>query len=291
MKRLFRGIIRIVLIVAGFLFIFNLPSLLGIGKDHVVINIKTFWMYVKSDFQFLLHFNSDRYLEFFKKLEIGESYQYTMTILLASLIFIIFLAMVVAILIILSPEKVKNRLKSGINFFEAVPDLLVIFLFQIFVITLYKTTGLKFLQLYGLFGHKPYFVPIMTVSFLPFFLLLQFLIKVIDEEQYQQYVLFAKAKGMGRLKTLLVHIMRNIFPLLILQLRTIVWVLLSNIYLVEYLFNINGFNQQFLKIIFMGGDFASLVVCLLMLSIPLLIMEVAGWLISKLIKGREAISI
>jgi peptide/nickel transport system permease protein len=66
-----------------------------------------------------------------------------MTILLASLIFIIFLAMVVAILIILSPEKVKNRLKSGINFFEAVPDLLVIFLFQIFVITLYKTTGLN----------------------------------------------------------------------------------------------------------------------------------------------------
>ncbi|MEH7505157.1 ABC transporter permease subunit [Neobacillus drentensis] len=291
MKRLFRGIIRIVLIIAGFLFIFNLPSLLGIGKDHVVINFKTFWMYVKSDFQFLLHFNGERYLEFFKKLEIGESYQYTMMILLASLIFIIFLAMVVAILIVLSPQKVKNRLKSGINFFEAVPDLLVIFLFQIFVITLYKTTGLKFLQLYGLFGHKPYFVPIMTVSFLPFFLLLQFLIKVIDEEQIQQYVLYAKAKGIGRLRTLLVHIMRNIFPLLIMQLRTIVWVLLSNIYLVEFLFNINGFTQQFLKIIFMGGDFASLVVCLLMLSIPLLIMEVAGWLISKLIIGREAISI
>ncbi|MEY2194974.1 ABC transporter permease subunit [Neobacillus sp. BF23-41] len=291
MKGLFRALIRIGLILAGFLFIFNLPSLLGIGKERVIVNFKTLWINMKSDFQFLVEFNSDQYIAFFKKLEIAESYQYTMTILLISLFFIIFLAMIVAIIILLSPEKAKNRMKSGINFFEAVPDLLVIFLFQFFVITLYKTTGLKFLQLYGIFGHKPYFVPIMTVSFLPFFLFLQFLIKVINEEQIQQYVLYARAKGMGRLRTLLMHILRNIFPLLILQLRTIIWVLLSNIFLVEFLFNINGFTQQFLKIIFMGGDFASLVVCLLMLSIPLLVMEAVGWLISKLIKGREAVSL
>ncbi len=156
---------------------------------------------------------------------------------------------------------------------------------------LYKETGIKFLQLYGVFGAKPYFVPIMTVSFLPLFLLIQFLIKVMTDEQSQQYVLYAKAKGIGRLRTLLIHIMRNIFPLSVLQLRTIVWVLLSNIYLVEYLFNINGFTQQFLKIISMGGDFASLVVCLLMFSIPLLVIEAVGWTISKLIRGKEHVTI
>ncbi|MEH7073294.1 ABC transporter permease subunit [Neobacillus drentensis] len=291
MKGFFNFLIRIVLIISGFLFIFNLPSLLGIGKNHLVLNVNTLWTNVKADLQALMDFKEIHYLEFFKKLEIAESYQYTMTILVASLVFILFLAIVMAVLIILSPNKVRNRFKSGINFFEAVPDLLVIFLIQFFVISLYKSTGLKFLQIYGLFGHKPYFIPIVTVSFLPLFLLLQFLIKVIDEEQVQQYVLYARAKGMGRIRTLLVHVIRNIVPLIIMQLRTIVWVLLSNIYLVEVLFNINGFNQQFLKIIFMGGDFASLVVCLLMLSVPLVIIEAAGWLISKLVKGKEAISI
>ncbi|WP_026566894.1 ABC transporter permease subunit [Bacillus sp. UNC41MFS5] len=291
MKRLFRELIRIVLIVAGFLFIFNLPSLLGIGKDHIEVNFERFWVNLKNDFQLLLQSNQDKYLEIFEKLHIAESYQYTMTILLSSLLFIIFLAMITALLIFLSSVNVKNKLKSGLNFFEGIPDLLIIFLFQFFVITLYKSTGLKFLQLYGLFGHKPYFVPIMTVSFLPFFLLLQFLIKIIDEEQYQQYVLYAKAKGMGSLRTLLVHIMRNILPLLILQLRTIVWVLLSNIYLVEILFNISGFNQQLFKIIFMNGEFSILVMCLLMLSIPLVLIETAGWFISKLIKGKGAVSI
>ncbi|WP_144555799.1 ABC transporter permease subunit [Bacillus sp. X1(2014)] len=291
MKRLFRGLIRLVLIVAGFLFIFNLPSLLGIGKDHIEVNFERFWVNLTSDFQILLQSNQDKYLEIFEKLHIAESYQYTMTILLSSLLYIIFLAMITAVLIFLSPEKVKNKLKSGLNFFEGIPDLLIILLFQFFVITLYKSTGLKFLQLYGLFGHKPYFVPIMTVSFLPFFLLLQFLIKIIDEEQNQQYVHYAKAKGMERLRILLVHIMRNIFPLLIMQLRTIVWILLSNIYLVEILFNISGFNQQLYKIIFMDGEFSVLVICLLMLSIPLVMIETAGWFISKLIKGREAVSI
>ncbi len=291
MNRLLRSLIRLILVISGFLFIFNLPSLLGIGKNQVVLNIRTFWMNVWSDFQFLIESKNASYFAFIKKLQIGESYQYTMTILLGSLLVIIIVALVIAVLITIAPENVKNKLKGGINLFEAVPDLLVIFLFQFFVITLYKTTGLKFLQLYGLFGHKPYFVPIMTVSFLPLFLFLQFLLNVIGEEQNQPYVLYLKAKGIGRIRILLVHILRNIFPLLLLQLRLIVWVLLSNIYLVEVVFNLNGFNQQIFKIIFMEGDFATLVVCLLMLALPLLMIEAIGWGISKLIKRKEAVTI
>lgn len=231
------------------------------------------------------------YLGLFKELDISGSYQYTMTILLISLLVIMVIATMAALMILIAPEKVKSRLKSCVNFFEAVPDLLVIFLFQFFVITLYKTTGLKFLQLYGVFGAKPYFVPIVTVSFLPLFLLLQFLIRVMTEEQNQTYVLYAKAKGMGRIRTLLVHIFRNVFPVVVLQLRTIIWVLLSNIYLVEYMFNINGFTQQFRKIIYQDGEFVSLVLCLVMFCLPLLVIEAAGWFISKLLKGKEAISL
>jgi peptide/nickel transport system permease protein len=292
MKRLLRLIIRFVLILSGFLFVFNLPSLLGIGKDSVKLNFNTFWVDIKSDFQALIHLKDvSWYLELFKKSGIAESYQYTLTILIASFLVVMFLALVFAVIVMLSPLKVSNHLKSVINFFEGVPDLLVIFLFMFFVITLYKTTGLKFLQLYGIFGKKPYFVPIMTVSFLPLFFLLQFLIKVITDEQSQPYVLYLKAKGIGRIRILLVHIMRNIFPLAFLQLRTIVWVLLSNIYLVEFIFNIKGFTKQFQTLLFMGGDFVSFVICLLMLAIPLVVIEAGGWMITKLIKGKEGVSL
>lgn len=291
MKRLLRLLIRIGLISSGFIFTFNLPLILGIGEDSVEIHFKLFWKVVKSDLHYLFQIKDAMYLSFFKELDIAGSYQYTMTLLLVSLVAIILIAMVVTILIMMAPEKVKNCLKSCVNFFEAVPDLLVIFLFQFFVITLYKTTGMKFLQLYGNFGVKPYFVPIVTVSFLPLFLLLQFLLQAITEEQNQQYVLYAKAKGIGRLRTLLVHMIRNVFPMIVLQLRTIIWVLLSNIYLVEFMFNINGFTRQFETIIFRGGDFASLIACSMMLSLPLVVMEAAGWLISKRVKGKEVVSL
>lgn len=291
MVRLFRGLIRVCLIIAGFLFIFNLPFLLWIGKDSVLLNFRIFWDQAVSDFLYLFHPNDENYLKLFNELRIAESYQYTMTILLAALALIIFIAFFIVLLIMLAPLKIRNRIRSAVNFFEAVPDLLVIFLFQFSVITLYKTTGLKFLQLYGVFGNKPYFVPIMTISFLPLFLFLQFLIKVITEEQMNEYVLYLKAKGIGKLRILLVHIIRNISPLVVLQLRTIVWVLLSNIYLVEYMFNINGFTKQFHWLIFRGGDFTSLVICLLMLAMPLVVLESAGWIASKRMNRKEAVGL
>ena len=287
MKRLFRILIRIVLILVSFLVVFNLPFLLGIGKDKVQIHLHTFWSSVQYDFHSLITINDPRYWEFLHTVDIMKSYRYTMTILLLSFILVIILAVCMAIVVILSPPKVRNVLKNIINFFEGVPDLLIIFLFMFFVVTLYKTTGLKFLQLYGVFGNKPYFVPIMTVSFLPLFLMLQFLIKIITDEQTEPYVEYAKAKGIGQVRVLLVHIMRNIFPLAIVQLRTIVWVLLSNIYLVEVILNINGFNQQLLKVVSLGGNITTLVIFLLMLTSPLLIIETVGWYLSTKMKGKE----
>ncbi|ULT59069.1 ABC transporter permease subunit [Neobacillus drentensis] len=287
MKRLFRIVIRIVLILVSFLVVFNLPSLLGIGTDRVQIHFHTFWSNVRYDFHSLITINDPRYWEFLHTVDIVESYRYTMTILLLSFIIVIILAVSMAIVVILSPPKVRNGLKNIVNFFEGVPDLLIIFLFMFFVITLYKTTGLKFLQLYGVFGNKPYFVPIMTVSFLPLFLMLQFLIKIITDEQTEPYVEYAKAKGIGQVRVLLIHILRNIFPLAIVQLRTIVWVLLSNIYLVEAILNINGFNQQLLKVVSLGGNITTLVIFLLMLTFPMLVIETVGWYLSTRMIGKE----
>lgn len=291
MVRLLRGMIRVCLFIAGFLFIFNLPFLLGIGKESIKMNFQAFWKFAKSDFLYLFQTKDENYLLLFKQLPIAESYQYTLTILFASLALVIILSMFIILLIMLVPLKIRNRIRSMVNFFEAVPDLLVIFLIQFSVITLYKTTGLKFLQLYGVFGHKPYFVPIVTISFLPLFLFLQFLIKVITEEQMNEYVLYAKAKGIGKFGILLVHILRNIFPLFVLQLRVIVWVLLSNIYLVEFIFNINGFTKQLEWMIFRGGDFATLVLCLLMFTLPLIVLEAGGRIAARKIRGRGAVGL
>jgi len=287
MKRLLRGIIRLVLMISGLLVTFNLPFIFGIGNDTIRISFQTFWRFFDVDVLNLLNLNDPNYFAFFKVLPIAETSQYTMTLLAGSLLVVIFLGMLAAVAVMTSPQKVRNRLKVGINFFEAVPDLLVIFLFQFFTIVLFKATGIRIFQLYGIFGAKPYFIPIVTVSFLPFFLLLQFLIKALTEEERRDYVSYLRAKGISRVRILFIHMFRNIFPLLFVQLRTTVWVILANIYLVEYIFNLNGFTNDLQKIIFHKGDVSSLIVCLLMLALPLLAIEAVGWLMIRQMKGRE----
>jgi peptide/nickel transport system permease protein len=282
MKTLLRLIMRLMVIISGFLFTFDLPYLFGIGNDKIKVSFQMFGRSVKEHLLALVQLKDTKYLLSFKVLPIAESYQYTMTILAASLLVVFLLAMLTAVVVMLSRGKVQNCLKNVINFMEGVPDLLVIFLFQFFVIALYKKTGLRIFHLYGIFGAKPYFIPVVTVSFLPFFLLLQFLIKVMTEEQNQLYVVYLKAKGIGMVRILLVHIFRNIFPLLLLQLRTIVWVILANIYLIEYMFNLNGFTKVIQKII----DFPSLIISLLMLAIPLVAVETGGWFVIKRLNGK-----
>ncbi|WML56601.1 ABC transporter permease subunit [Neobacillus sp. PS2-9] len=281
--------LRIILMISGILFVFALPTLIGIGKT-LTINFKPFREFVEINIHKLTQIKDPQFIGLIEQINMAESYRYSMTIVFASILVVIIVGMLGAIMVQLAPKKIGNMFKKVINFFESVPDLLIIFLFMFFVITLYKTTGLKFLQLYGIFGHKPYFVPIVTIGFLPTLFFMQFLIKALEGEESRDYVLYLKAKGIRKSRILIVHMIRNIFPLFIIQLRTSIWIILSNLYLLEFMFNINGFTKTFP--IAMGmGEFLLLVICLLLFTLPLLIIEAISLLVLTFFKGKESVSL
>ncbi|MGG3562931.1 ABC transporter permease subunit [Neobacillus rhizosphaerae] len=280
--------LRIFLMISGIFFVFALPTLFGIGE--LTINFKPFWQFIEINIQKLIHYKDSQAMVLYEQMHMGESYRYSMIIVFASLLVVILIGILGAIMVQMAPRKLGNLFKKVIYFFESVPDLLIICLFMFFVITLYKSTGLKFLQLYGIFGHKPYFVPIVTISFLPTLFFIQFLIKVLEEEESKDYVLYLKAKGFRQIRILVVHMIRNIFPLLIIQLRTSIWIILSSLYLLEFMFNINGFTKTFP--IGMGmGEFVLLVICLLLFALPLLIIEGVSRLVLTFFKGKESVSL
>jgi peptide/nickel transport system permease protein len=281
--------LRIVLMISGILFVFALPTLIGIEKA-LTINFKPFREFVEINIHKLTQIKDPQFLSLFEQMNMAESYRYSMSIVVTSLLVVIIVGMLGALMVQLAPRKIGNLFRKMTDFFESVPDLLIIFLFMFFVITLYKTTGLKFLQLYGIFGHKPYFVPIVTVSFLPTLFFMQFLIKALEGEESRDYVLYLKAKGIRKSRILIVHMIRNIFPLLIIQLRTSIWIILSNLYLLEFMFNINGFTKTFP--IAMGmGEFLLLVICLLLFTLPLLVIEAISLLVLTFFKGKESVSL
>jgi peptide/nickel transport system permease protein len=289
MTKLLELPLRIFLMITGIIFVFALPSLIGIRKS-LIFTLDSFWEYVESTFSKLTQTDYLYIVTLLDQMNIAESYRYSMTIVFISLLLVISFGMVTAILIQNAPKKLRNTFKKVINFFEGVPDLLIIFLFQFFVITLYQSTGIKFLQLYGIFGQKPYFVPIITISCLPVLFLIQFLIKVLEEEEVKDYVLYLKAKGLSQFNILVVHMLRNIFPLFIIQLRTSIWIILSNIYLLEYMFNIQGFTKTFQSAT-ESGEFLVLIICLLLFTLPLLIMEAVSYIVLKFFKGKESTSL
>ncbi|WP_066304511.1 ABC transporter permease subunit [Bacillus sp. FJAT-29814] len=286
MKHVLKLPVRIALMLVGFILILNLP-ILTFGTKLFNFNSKFFWTEVNKDIQFFVHFADSANFDILSQLPLFESYRYSMSLLAVCLMVVIFAGLLLAFLVIISPRKIRNRIKKGINLIEGIPDLFVIFLFMFFVITLYQKTGLKFLQLYGVFGNRPYFVPIVTISFLPTLLFVQFLIKVLEEEESKIYVLFGKAKGIGRMGLLFVHLLPNILPQMILQLRTSIWIILSNIYLIEFIFNIPGFTKTFELFLFRGGNIAATALCLLLFTLPLLIMEALGFAVSRKIARKE----
>lgn len=281
--------LRIFLMISGIFFVFALPTLIGIGET-LTINFKPFWEFIEINIQKLIHYKDSQAMVLFEQMHMSESYRYSMIIVFASLLVVIIIGILGAIMVQIAPKKLGNLFKKVIGFFESVPDLLIICLFMFFVITLYKSTGMKFLQLYGIFGHKPYFVPIVTISFLPTLFFMQFLIKSLEEEESKDYVLYLKAKGIRQIRILVVHMIRNIFPLLIIQLRTSIWIILSSLYLLEFMFNINGFTKTFP--IGMGmGEFVLLIICLLLFALPLLIIEGLSLLVLTFFKGKESVSL
>lgn len=210
MKNIFHYILRAICIVIGFALFLSTPFLFGENEGTFVFNGKGFSAVFTSKFQELTHFYETEFFMNWLETDMLQNYLYSMKLFWASAALTLGLGFFIAAIVIMSPARLRRKLKSVINFSEAIPDLLVIFLLQILVITLYKSTGIKLFQLYGFTGN-PYFIPIVVISFLPTFFLAQFLINAFGEEMEKDYAIFAKAKGLAFSKIYLIHMLRNIF--------------------------------------------------------------------------------
>ncbi|UYZ21546.1 hypothetical protein [Mesobacillus jeotgali] len=79
----------------------------------------------------------------------------------------------------------------------------------------------------------------------------QIIVLKIFEELDKQYILLAKAKGLSYFYMLNVHVVRNISQDLKGHFKTIVWMMLSTLFMVEYIFNLNGlmlFNIKYVSV-------------------------------------------
>jgi peptide/nickel transport system permease protein len=166
---------------------------------------------------------------------------YSMETLVIALLAALAMAFLLSYLIVLFFEKKKDYILSFIEIIRSVPDVLWMFLLQVFFIWIFKVTGVKLVQTVSLGnGNQAFLLPLISLSLPIFLFLTQIIVLKIFEELDKQYITFAKAKGLSHLYMLNIHVVRNISQDLLGHLKSVIWMMLSTLVMVEYIFNLDG---------------------------------------------------
>lgn len=170
-----------------------------------------------------------------------DRYFYSLKTLTLSFIFSVILAFILSCIIVLFLKNKKDYILSFIEIIRTIPDIVGIFLLQSIFIWINKTYGLKLVQTVSLGSeNQAFLLPLLSLSLPIFLFLTQVIVLKIFEELDKQYVDFARAKGLSFFYLLNVHVIRNIIYDLLSHFKTIIWMMLSTLVMVEYIFNMDG---------------------------------------------------
>jgi peptide/nickel transport system permease protein len=161
---------------------------------------------------------------------------------------IVFLALIMAIsvslLILVLYYTAGKWFRGLINIFafliSSLPDIFVISAMQIFVIWFFKQSGILLVDVASVGEKQIILFPAAVLSIVPAFFFLGLMVSFINEEQNLPYVELARGKGLGKFRLLFFHMIRNILISLTYHAKQIVWMMLSNLLILEYLFNVFG---------------------------------------------------
>lgn len=206
-------------------------------------------------------------------------YVYSLIILATSFIVSLVVAVTLSFGSILLPVKLRKMVQECLYFLQSIPDVMVIFATQLIFIEIYHKTGVMILDPIAGFDNV-YILPILVVSILPGVMLSQMTLLAIEEESQKTYVEYAISKGLTKKWILFKHMFRNVLVTVLSNIQYLFWFLISNLLVLEYLFNMNGYFKLLYCLIDHHNPEAFFV-CLVFLFIPFYLFDV----VSKLING------
>lgn len=168
-----------------------------------------------------------------------EFYFYTLSILFLGFLLSLGLAFLLILITFQLSLKKRMVLIRSSAILESIPDVFVIVLAQMFFVFLFKKTGILVFEVVG-GAERPYALPLLTYSILPTIFLYRTLMLIFEEELMKPYVELATGKGLSVLRVLMIHVFRNSVVSLINHSKMIISFMLSNLIMLEILFNTYG---------------------------------------------------
>ncbi|WP_335380968.1 ABC transporter permease subunit [Neobacillus drentensis] len=195
-----------------------------------------------------------------------------MVILFSALVLTILVSFFISFAFLFLSKHFNQIFKNLLLVMDSIPDIIIILICQLLFIKLYQSTGFKILKLYGI-GDNVYLLPIICLSFVPIVMVTKIMIKIFEEEIEEQYVEFAFAKGLSRTTVLINHVVRNVIKSLYSHIGLIYWYMLSSLFVIEFLFQMQGFTPLLYRV----SDSSLSSVVIIMILIPFGLMKIASF--------------
>jgi oligopeptide transport system permease protein len=178
------------------------------------------------------------------EIELSLYFKRSIIILLPAL----FLSIIIGIYKGVFDYRYKNKLgrffgKGATWLGQSVPDFFLIFLVQT-VLSIAMRHGLPRMDMYGDDQWYNIFFPIIFLSMYPAFVIAKYTSQALEEEDEQDYIQTARAKGIPERVILWKHILRNCWPKLLQHFMTIVLTLFSGMFIVEFLTFYHGIGTR-----------------------------------------------
>lgn len=194
--------------------------------------------------------------------EIYDQFFYSMKIFFAALLVGLLVALILTFITTMLPRFIQRIIYGFLTALESLPDLFIVVILQVFIVYLYKKTGIV-IYFYNDYNNPIYLLPIIVLSIVPTIQLFKITLLLMREEQHRPYVTVARAMGLSRFYITLKHVFRNILTSLFQYSKTIFVFMLSNLFIVEYVYNLNG-----IMYLLMNTKGAAFLVTALFIAIP-----------------------
>jgi peptide/nickel transport system permease protein len=212
---------------------------------------------------------------------------YSFVVLFGSFLLAAIVALLLTTFIVRLRYSVKKVIKFLFFILESIPDLFVIAIVQLLIVIVYQRTGILLADVAALGPQKIYLLPIVCLSILPSIQLFRLSIIIFEDEMEKDYVLLARSIGSSQYSIILFHVFRNAIISVFFQSKTTIWFMLSNLFILEMLFNMEGI-MTFLQENLNPQVFT---ISLIAFFLPIYIFYSIGeWILEKKVNGGETIS-
>ncbi|SIS39837.1 ABC-type dipeptide/oligopeptide/nickel transport system, permease component [Salimicrobium flavidum] len=212
---------------------------------------------------------------------IWKAFGSSMSVLGLALLLSFVAASVWTFMLWMAPSKVSRGVRSVTSLLSTIPDVMYVLSAQLVMVWVYTTFDWRAIAFTGAGTNEAILLPAVVLSILPSIYFLHSMLDFIDEESREDYYSLAVSKGLPKPYILLRHISRNVMVKFVYQGKFIIGLTVSNLFIVEYLFNNFGMTSFLIEYVQPPVFFVTAMLFFIPIYVALKLVEVLVYVTTK----------